>query len=548
MKKKKKRRLRKSIIYILSIFIVVLIGVLGFLIYRNYKDNICSTYYLALDRENIELSNQDGEKIFFIRGNEVQVKSKRVVEEDKEYGQIVYNDDIYLIPVENLVEDRKDCVLEKQIYALKDNVLLRSYDDYHIAGNVKQEELLNIDSYHELLSDGSVDYYYVNNTGYISSNNVSYECVDISYDSSVYRNVETYDGGDPSLIHYYPKSDFTPKTQMPDIVKALYINAEAVDGIDSYIDIAKQTTGINAFVVDIKDCYVDTQLAYDSNVAKQYAPSTSNIPNSFDTYKTELKKLKDEGYYLIGRITAFKDDAFAVDNPDEALLYNGSLYQYGFVKWPSIYSRKMWEYNVALALEAVEEMGFDEIQFDYVRLPEDVEDVDLRNIYNESRIEAIAGFLRYAVDILHSKGIYVSADVFGETSGYYSSEFSCFVTDYGQFWPMISNIVDAISSMPYPDHFSAYSYGIEEPWAYPGELMYEWGKATYHAQNNTYDAAKCRTWIMAQNSDPYDIVYDVDMIRSQIDGLKAANVFDGYLTWNAASSRSKYSQYISAFD
>ena len=127
-------------------------------------------------------------------------------------------------------------------------------------------------------------------------------------------------------------------------------------------------------------------------------------------------------------------------------------------------------------------------------------------------------------------------------------EFSCFVAYYGQFWPAISNVVDAISSMPYPDHFAAYAYGIDTPWSKPGELMYAWSKATYHAQKNTYDPAKCRTWIMAQNSDEYEIIYDVSKIIEQIDALKKAGVYDGYLTWNAASSLTKYKQYLEAFN
>ena len=102
--------------------------------------------------------------------------------------------------------------------------------------------------------------------------------------------------------------------------------------------------------------------------------------------------------------------------------------------------------------------------------------------------------------------------------------------------------------MPYPDHFSTYAYGIAEPWSNPGELMYLWGKATYYAQENTYDPGKCHTWIQAQNSDAYDVVYDASFIEAQIDGLKSAGVMDGYLTWNASSSFSKYWQYCDVLD
>ena len=67
-------------------------------------------------------------------------------------------------------------------------------------------------------------------------------------------------------------------------------------------------------------------------------------------------------------------------------------------------------------------MGFNEIQFDYVRFPDNTDqyeasgDIDFRNEYGETKAQAIQRFLMYATDILHEYGVYVGADVFGETS------------------------------------------------------------------------------------------------------------------------------------
>ncbi len=545
-KKKKRRQLR--LIIVLLVLVLVTAGALFFLIDLNRRYNMTTPYYLASDKKDVAVFNKDNSVISIPRGTTVNIKNKRVKIDDVEYCQFVYNDDTYYISESYLVDNLNDCVREKTLYALRDHILTNEYNDFHIAGEVDRGDELSVTGFHELRSDGTIDYYQVNSTGYISSAYVADEYYDTRLDAGIYSDVYHGDGGDPTHIDYYNKESFQPITVMPAEVKALYINAENIWNADEYIALARSTSGINAFVVDIKDCYIDTQLAYDSPVGKQYAPSTANIPNGFDEYKGYVKKLKDAGYYLIGRITAFKDDAFAYDNEDEALLYNGSLYSYGSVKWPSIFSRKMWEYDVALALEAVNEMGFDEIQFDYVRLPEDVEDVDLRNHRNEERAEAITKFLRYATECLHNEGAYISADVFGEISGDDPDSFSAFVSYYGQFWPAISNVVDAISSMPYPDHFAGYSFGIAEPWAYPGELMYAWGRATYRAQENTYDKGKCRTWIMAQNSDGYDIVYGPDEVAAQIKALKDAGVGDGYMTWNAGSSTYKYEQYAPILD
>ena len=528
---------------IVALILFLLCGTAGgYLLWEIQSSNKTSPYFLASAEKYVTVRTKEGDTMNLPRGTMVEIRNKDVTIDETVYKEFEYNESLYYTTEDVLRESRKDCVLEDVLCALRDHVLTEEYDTYKISGFVYKGQELTIDSYHELKQDGLVDYYLVNDTGYIPAEYVSTMYYETAYDSNVYTDVYYNDGGDPKMIDYYPKDDLS-MNRMPEIVRALYINAEAVDNVDAYLELARGS-GINAFVVDIKDCYVDTQMGYDSPVARTYAPSVSKIPNTFSEYQNAMRKIKDKGYYLIGRITAFKDDAFAADNPEEALLYNGSLYTYGFVHWPSIYSLKMWEYNVALALEAAQEMGFDEIQFDYVRLPEDVEDVDLRNKLNQTRSQTITNFLRYAVEYLHKEGVYVSADVFGETSGSDASSFSAFVAYYGQFWPAISNTVDAISSMPYPDHFAAYSYGIAQPWLDAGDLMYAWGRATYHAQQRTYDPAKCRTWIMAQNSDMYEVTYGADMVQDQIDALKQAGIYDGFMTWNAASSIYKYEQYI----
>ena len=204
-------------------------------------------------------------------------------------------------------------------------------------------------------------------------------------------------------------------------------------------------------------------------------------------------------------------------------------------------------YNIVLALEAGE-MGFDEIQFDYIRTPEYIpNNAEMHNRYQESYSQAVIHFLNYAAEILHDHKMYLSADVFGETSGYDTKNARCFVSGYGQFWPAVSNAVDVISSMPYPDHFAPGAFGISAPWEDPGTLMLKWGQATKNCQDITYFPAKVRTWILAQNSATYGTVYDAAKITAQIDALEKAGVNDGYMTWNAASSPVKYKQYQKAF-
>ena len=148
----------------------------------------------------------------------------------------------------------------------------------------------------------------------------------------------------------------------------------------------------------------------------------------------------------------------------------------------------------------------------------------------------------YAVDELHSVGAYVSADVFGETSNNY-------VTAYGQYWPAISSVVDVISPMPYPDHFNAHAYNIEEVvWEVPYKLLLAWGKEAKKMQDITPNRARVRTFIQGYNSisRPY-VVYDNEKLLDQINGLADAGILDnGYIVWNAGSYIDNYCLYEDA--
>ena len=154
--------------------------------------------------------------------------------------------------------------------------------------------------------------------------------------------------------------------------------------------------------------------------------------NSMESYKEGIKKLKDAGFYTIGRITVFKDSWFVKDNPDVAILDKRTGKPFDSGRWPSAFNRKVWEFNVSLAKEAVKEFGFNEIQFDYVRFPDRVVgqekrgNLDFRNVYKEDKVQAIQAFLMYATDELHKLNVYVSADVFGESVNKY-------ITAYGQY-------------------------------------------------------------------------------------------------------------------
>lgn len=355
---------------------------------------------------------------------------------------------------------------------------------------------------------------------------------------------DEYGGGGAADLDYFPREKkATAGNVMPSECRALYLVSWKLGAVEEYIALAKSAS-INAFVVDIMD---GSSIGYASEVMKKFSPSAASAAqHTPEEYRAAIAKIKDAGFYVIGRITTFNDSFFVQDHPEYAIKDTaGNPMKLSGVFWPTPFCRTAWQYKVDLAVEAVKEMGFHEIQFDYVRFPDNVRryekagTADLGNAYGETKAQAIQRFLMYATDIIHEAGAYVSADVYGESAYTY-------VTTYGQYWPAISGVVDAISGMPYPDHFAEWDGWL--PWEHPYETLNNWGKSVMKRQGETASPAVVRTWIQAYNAirPPYNR-YGAEEISAQRRGLSDAGCTGGVMTWHAASSIDKYREIISAF-
>ena len=206
-----------------------------------------------------------------------------------------------------------------------------------------------------------------------------------------------YGGGGAADLDYYPREKGPiAGNEMPSECRTLYLVNWRLSELDSYLEIA-ENSGINAFVVDILD---GGSIGYAGDVMKQYCPSgAAAANNTVEDYKAAIQKLKDAGYYVIGRITTFNDSYFVEDHPECAITdTNGDPLKLSGAYWPTPYNRIAWQYKVDLAVEAVEVMGFHEIQFDYVRFPdltwsyEEAGTIDFHNTYGETKAQAIQRF------------------------------------------------------------------------------------------------------------------------------------------------------------
>lgn len=555
----KRRRKRKIKIGRVLLFVIILILIIGIIIFFTSKGkNISigkSSMYLAGDTNKVttyimDEDNSLKENSELVRGKKVIYSGKKVNMNDNEYLLIKFDNKEYYVNAKQLVKNVKDVVLEKERYVRTSVTVYENETDSKIASFIKKGNKLDITGYDKLLDDGNVNMYkikYNDTEGYVYS---KYLVNDKESADSVYNENGVYDihkdrkfkgrelyGGKASTLDYYPyeRVDFEDNKLLKK-AKTMYLNAGTIGSIDSYLKIAKEN-GVNAIVVDIKD----GALAYSSNVAKEISPTAyATAINDNSSYKSAIDKIKDAGIYAIGRIVVFNDVHYGKDHPEDCISSTASSRL-----WPSAYSRGAWYYNVELAKEAVKEMGFNEIQFDYVRFPEDAYNMsikgnsDFKNKYDEEKAEAVQNFLFYATDQIHKVGAYLSVDVFGECSGEY-------VTAYGQYWPAISNIVDAISSMPYTDHFGR----SVDTWTNAYQTVYNWAKGAAARQKEIPTPAVARTWITAYDT-PYwkpTVIYNASKIEDQVKALYDAGLDGGFITWNSASSLAKYEQIKTAFN
>ena len=534
MKKKRKRTKRKlkiGRIVVALLFLVVVVGALLFVIKGTKKIIVNNkNMYISSDNSEVLLYTLDEEDNLkedknIYRGTKVVSTGKNITKEDKEYTSIKYEDKVYYISKDNLSSNIKDVVKEKERYVRTSVTVYENEKDSKIKSFIKKGNKLDIEGYDNLNDNGTVNMYKIKSgdtEGWVYSKylvDTEEKAKEVYNENSVYDTHKDrkypgreLHGGSAATLDYYPyeRVEFKDNPLLKE-AKSMYLNGGTIDGIDSYLKIAKEIS----------------PTAYETAI------------NDNDKYKSAITKIKEAGIYAIGRIVVFNDVHYGKDHPEDCITSGASSRL-----WPSAYSRGAWYYNVELAKEAIHEMGFNEIQFDYVRFPEDAYNMsvsgssDFKNTYEEEKAEAVQNFLFYAVDQIHKEGAYLSVDVFGECSSEY-------VTAYGQYWPAISNIVDAISSMPYTDHFGR----SVDTWTNAYQTVYNWALGAAERQKEIPTPAVARTWITAYDT-PYwnpTVIYGAEKISDQVRALYDAGLDGGFITWNSASSLAKYDQIKSAF-
>ncbi|NTV91464.1 MAG: putative glycoside hydrolase, partial [Clostridiales bacterium] len=204
---------------------------------------------------------------------------------------------------------------------------------------------------------------------------------------------------------------------------------------------------LNAVVVDIKE---GGKVNYKSSI-----PFISENDLDINYYNPEkvLKKLHDNNIYVIGRIVVFRDNGLATVKPELAVKkIDGTSWKENKKKdgaWTNPYKEEVWDYNIKIAEEAIN-LGFDEIQFDYVRFPTAKKSEVNYAGETKAKKEMINAFLKRAKEKIHDEmGVPVSADVFGIIAESKSDGEAI-----GQDLDTVGLDIDYISPMVYPSHYA----------------------------------------------------------------------------------------------
>ena len=276
----------------------------------------------------------------------------------------------------------------------------------------------------------------------------------------------------------------------PEHVRGLYLNAWNAGSprkLAKLIDIADRTE-INTFVIDVKE---GGFISYRSQVA--VARDIGSDSAWIRDPRGLLARLKEHGIYPIARIVCFKDARLAEKKPEWAIRKaDGSLWRADDGKlWVDAYNRKVWDYNIAIAQEALD-LGFAEVQWDYVRFPDVLPNLRATQVFPDAngrtRQQAIREFMEYSKKQLTPYGVPVTADVFGSTVKADDD------MGIGQKWEQLVDVADVLLPMVYPSHFYRGDFEMQNPNAHPFRTVYL-AMQRGLARSQVPHAAAIRPWL-----------------------------------------------------
>lgn len=343
----------------------------------------------------------------------------------------------------------------------------------------------------------------------------------------------------------------------PFFVRALYITSAVSTSpslVNKYLDLIDRTE-LNTIVIDLKSDLRDDLglIYYDSQV-----PLVQELGTSADYMDIHgiLAEAKSRGIYTIARVQVFShDNALADARPDWAIKRRDTGEVFADRPGPNIryawldpWNRNVWDYNVDLSVEAAL-MGFDEINFDYIRYPDwygGMEEYSTALQFSQptdpkndpqAMYENLATFMEYSHRIINGAGAFFSVDLFGRVLVAPSMPIA-------QNIELMADHADYICPMPYPSLWWPGYLGFDNPTAHPYEVIYESLKSSEKFFAGKY--GRLRPWLQ-DHTDPWQgsrvVKYGPAEVRAQIDAANDYGLESGKITgWKLYDSANNYTE------
>ncbi|MDP3052224.1 MAG: putative glycoside hydrolase [bacterium] len=282
-------------------------------------------------------------------------------------------------------------------------------------------------------------------------------------------------------------------------------------------------TELNSVVIDVKDYSGRISFEVSNPVLKEIGASEKRIPD----IREFIQELHQRNIYVIARISVFQDAYLVKKRPDLAVKKkDGGVWKdYKGISWLNSASVEVWDYTIKISQEA-ESVGFDELNFDYIRYPSDGNMKDIVLLYADgasNKAESIRNFFAYLEKKLRPLKIPLSADLFGFVTTHTDD------LNIGQILEYAEPYFDYICPMVYPSHYPPTYDGFKNPAAHPYEVIYHaMASSTQRMLAVSSTPSKLRPWLQ-----DFDLGadYTAEMIRKEQQAVYDAGL-DSWLLWD----------------
>ena len=335
-------------------------------------------------------------------------------------------------------------------------------------------------------------------------------------------------------------------------VRAIYMTQCVVGTPSMREDLLKliDDTELNAVVIDIKDYTGKLAFTPEDPALKD---SVSDQCGAKDMEEF-IRKLHDKSIYVIGRITVFQDPYYTKIHPELAVKRlsdkSANWKDHKELSFIDVSAKPFWDYIVKIA-NASYNIGFDELNFDYIRFPSDG---DMKDIYYSwgagiEKSEALERFYIYLHDQLKSTGVVTSVDLFGMVTTNYDD------LNIGQVLERAMPYFDFMDPMVYPSHYPTGFNGYKKVNEHSYDIVYfsmsEAVKRTVATTTSigsfayvrigtstpavyakpAYPATKMRPWLQSFD---YPVTYTPAMVEAQLKATADAGL-ESWLIWDPAN-------------